>query len=93
MYYLSPGPVLWVTPLSASAIPVPLTESYYTVPLQYAPPAAPVVPLAYGPPIAYGMPVAYGAPVVFWPSYYSYVPSISPPRGEYRIGRCLCICL
>ena len=92
MYYLSPGPLLWVTPLSAFAIPVPPTASYYTVPAYYFPPAAPVAPLAYGPPIAYGVPLAYGAPVVYESSYYPYLPAVPLPRGEYRIGRCLCIC-
>jgi len=86
MFYLSPGPIMWVTPLTAFVTPVPPTASYYTVPTYYAPPAAPEVP------VAYGAPPVYGAPVAYEPSYYSYMPSVSPPRGEYRLGRCLLIC-
>jgi hypothetical protein len=85
MFYYSTGPLLWVTPLTAFATPVPPTASYYTVPTYYAPPAAPVAPVAYGAPFVYGEPVAYG------PTYCS-LPPISLPRGEYRFGRCLCIC-
>jgi hypothetical protein len=92
MLYYAPGPMLWVTPLSAFATPVPPTASYYTAPAYYVPPTEPVAPPAYGPPNAYGVPFAYGAPVLYEPSYY-YVPAVSPPRGEYRMGRYLVICL
>ncbi|MGB9022299.1 MAG: hypothetical protein WCC94_02565 [Candidatus Bathyarchaeia archaeon] len=82
MFYIAPGPLMWVTPLSAFATPVPPQASYYTVPTYYVPPAAPVAPVTYGTPLVYGAPVAYE------PSYYT--PSL--PRGEYRVGRCLWIC-
>jgi hypothetical protein len=86
MFYRAPGPIMWVTPLSAFPTPVPPTASYYTVPQYYAPPPAPVEPLTYG------MPVVYGAPIMYEPSYYAPVPAPSRPRGEYRLGGCLLIC-
>jgi hypothetical protein len=86
MYYVAPGPVMWVTPLTAFATPVPPTATYYTVPQYYVPPAVPVEPMMYG------VPVVYGGPLVCEPSYYTPVPAPSPPRGEYRLGRCLLIC-
>lgn len=104
MYYYAPGPLLWVTPLTAFATPVPPTASYYTVPQYYLPPAAPIEPTTYCPSMVYAPPVApiepatccppmaYGAPVAYQPLCYPPVPAPSPPRGEYRLGRCLLIC-
>lgn len=88
MFYYSTGPLMWVTPISAFATPVPPTATYYTVPTYYVPPAAPE------PPVTYGAPPFYGAPVAYAPSYYPYLSTVSPspPRGEYHIGRCLLIC-
>jgi hypothetical protein len=86
MFYMVPRPIMWVTPLSAYPTPVPPTASYYTVPQYYAPPAAPVEP------VTYGMPIMYGAPAMYEPSYYVPFTAPSPPRGEYRLGRCLLIC-
>ena len=85
MFYYAPGPLLWVTPLSAFPTPVPATATYYTVPAYDVPPAAPVAP------VAYGAPLTYSTPMVYPPSLYT-IPEISPPRGEYRVGRCLMIC-
>ncbi len=87
MFYYSPGPVLWVTPLSAFATPVPPTASYYTVPTYYMPQTVPVAP------IAYGTAAPFVAPVAYEPAYYSYLPPVQAPlpRGEYRFGRMLCI--
>ena len=82
MYYLSRGPMMWVTPLSAFATPVPPTATYYTVPQYYVPP---VEPMMYGPPAFYGAPFAYE------PSYYGQFPAPSLPRGEYRYGSGLLI--
>jgi len=96
MYYYTPGPVMWVTPLSAFATPVPSTASYYTVPQYYVPPAAaPVEPFGYGMPVVYGAPCATYAPYAPYPCepyYYTQVAAPSPPRGEYHFGRCLMIC-
>jgi len=89
MFYVSPGPIMWVTPLTAFVTPVPPTASYYTVPTYYVPQAAPAEP------VAYGAPLVYGGAVPYQPLYYPYVapaPPVSPPRGEYRLGRCLLIC-
>ena len=95
MYYLSRGPMMWVTPLSAFATPVPQTATYYTVPQYYIPPAMPVDPMMYGPPAFYGAPVAYAPPYYGqFPecSHCAQAPAPSLPRGEYRCGRCLLIC-
>jgi len=86
MFYHAPGPIMWVTPLSAFPTPVPPTASYYTVPQYYVPPAAPLEP------VTYGMPIVYGAPYAYEPCYYPQVAAPMPPRGEYRLGRCLLIC-
>jgi len=84
MFYVLPGPIMWVTPLSAFPTAVPPTASYYTVPQYYLPPpAAPVEP------VTYGMPVAYGAPAMYEPSCYAPVPAPWPQRGEYPFGRYL----
>jgi hypothetical protein len=102
MFYYAPGPVMWVTPLSAFATPVPPTAYYYTVPQYYVPPpAAPVEPVNYGMPIVYGAPYAPyapyapngpNAPYPYEPYYYPQVAEPKLPRGEYRFGRCLLIC-
>jgi hypothetical protein len=86
MFYHARGPIMWVTPLSAFPTPVPPTASYYTVPQYYVPPAAPLEP------VTYGMPIVYGAPYAYEPCYYPQVAAPMPPRGEYRLGRCLLIC-
>ena len=95
MFYYAPGPMMWVTPLSAFPTPVPSTASYYTVPQYYAPPAAPIEPVNYGVPLAYGAPYATYAPCAPYPCepyYYAQAAPPSLPRGEYRFGRCLMIC-
>lgn len=89
MFYHAPGPIMWVTPLSAFPTPVPPTASYYTVPQYYVPPAAPLEPVTYGMPIVYGAPYA---PYAYDPCYYAQVAAPNLPRGEYRLGRCLLIC-
>jgi len=91
MLYVAPGPIMWVTPLTAFVTPVPTTASYYTIPTYYptAVQAAPVEP------VAYGAPVVYGGTAPYQPLYYPYVAPaapVSPPRGEYRLGQCLLIC-
>ena len=90
MFYFAPGPIMWVTPLSAFPTPVPPTASYYTVPQYYVPPpAAPVEPVTYGMPIVYGAPyVSYApcAPYPYEPCYYPQVVAPNLPRGEYRMG-------
>jgi hypothetical protein len=86
MFYVAPGPIMRVTPLSAFPTPIPPTASYYTVPQYYVPPAAPVEP------VTYGMPIVYGAPFSYEPSAYPQVVAPKLPRGEYRFGRYLLIC-
>jgi hypothetical protein len=93
MFYYAPGPIMWVTPLSAFATPVPPTAYYYPVPQYYVPPpAAPVEPLNYGMPIMYGAPYATYGTYPCEPCYYPQAAAPSLPRGEYRFGRCLMIC-
>ncbi|WP_455363470.1 hypothetical protein, partial [[Eubacterium] cellulosolvens] len=70
VYYISPGPVVWVAPLTAFASPIPVTPSYYAAPAHFVPAA----------PVAYSVPPGYLGPVVYEPLYYS-LPAVSPPRG------------
>ena len=93
MYYLSTGPIMWVTPLSAfTATPVPPTAMYYTVPSYYVPPEVAVAANGYGVPVDYLPPVSYAPAVPAGPAYYSYPVPASSPRGEYRLGGCLMVC-
>jgi hypothetical protein len=95
MFYYAPGPIMRVAPLSAFPTPVPPTAYYYTVPQYYVPQAAAFEPVNYGMPIVYGAPYASYAPYAPYQYEQYYYPQFAepkPPRGEYRLGRCLLIC-